>query len=312
MADCPVCETELEATTFLKVDVAGCGMCGGVWIPEGGLQTMIKQAPTLLHRLEDQFQDLRLAKEPPPRKLPCPGCGGTMRRTAAKQIPRFEPHVCSDCKGLWVAEGGLKTVDTYFTAMKLKKGEEKEEKEVPPPTAARVEPGEPAKLLKAPTLTCSRCGNVNRADERLCLKCDQPLVVPRREGHLENQCPRCHKALYSAPRGETKVRACSECDGMWIPYRQLRQLLQNNAEQLGRLDTDFRLRPHTPGEEREICRCPDCGADLQNVEYAVELPDGRMMPAGEVVHECPRCRGVWFDAGESHQLSLKAQKVLAK
>ena len=303
MGTCPVCEQELVQSTFLDIEVEGCTMCGGIRFPKGGAQAAIARAPLVLHRLDDEFQDLRLSKDPLPRKLTCPQCTGTMRRAAAKQIPGFEPHVCAECGSVWAADGLLILAETHFKAQRAK--EDKAAAESAPPEVEPIRPPKP------PTLVCAGCGNVNRANEGFCLKCDAPLEVRKREGHLEGQCPRCHKALYTAPRAGTRVQACSDCGGLWIPLTQLTELLDDGAKHLGKLDTDFRVHPHTPGEQREVHRCPDCGADLADVDYTAALPSGALVATGEPVHECPACREVWFDSGESHQLSLKVKSALA-
>jgi Zn-finger nucleic acid-binding protein len=96
-------------------------------------------------------------------------------------------------------------------------------------------------------------------------------------------CPGCRAAHHRDPEGR-----CAHCGGAWlagIGNGPLRRLVGKG--------------PLTP------LNCPDCGAALKSLDVPGAVHEGDLFwglettrPSGTCVAEgCPRCGGVWVDAG---------------
>lgn len=116
-------------------------------------------------------------------------------------------------------------------------------------------------------------------------------------------CPRCREPMYNARRSGFIFHACSKCQGIWLPKEQYDELVREHPQLLGRLDTDFRLHVHSPTEQREFHRCPDCNVQLEDKHHIVVLTAGQKVTTDTLVHPCPQCHGIWFDSGELHAVS---------
>jgi uncharacterized protein len=110
-------------------------------------------------------------------------------------------------------------------------------------------------------------------------------------------CPRCAAALEKAEHLGQPVAACGRCGGRWLTPEALGAVV--DAHQAGPAEEEARLQVPL-SEVRESLRCPDCGAPLETFNYAGD--------SGVILDHCPRCAGVWLDAGE---LELAARAVAA-
>src|SRR4051812_13842758 len=67
------------------------------------------------------------------------------------------------------------------------------------------------------TVICPHCGLMLFAGSKFCNKCG--AVLPPVDFEPEEKagdCPRCKSALESMHVGQTHLRACGKCDGLWM------------------------------------------------------------------------------------------------
>jgi len=98
-----------------------------------------------------------------------------------------------------------------------------------------------------------------------------------------NTCPRDNAILASNDVNGYRYYSCEHCNGSWIPGASLDRVL--SARGMGELRS---IRRDAAGE----MFCPDCHALCDIVVIA-----------GCRLDCCPRCRGVWLDAGEAQKVS---------
>ncbi|PIX41968.1 MAG: hypothetical protein COZ56_10515 [Armatimonadetes bacterium CG_4_8_14_3_um_filter_58_9] len=133
----------------------------------------------------------------------------------------------------------------------------------------------------------------------MCSKCGTPLPPPGR--WKPGYCPRCHLGMYPARRRGYILQACSRCEGIWLPHEILQEIMTERFDLMRNLDTNFQPHYHTPEEQKSLHRCPDCVFDLIDEEF--RFRGAAVSAQTEVItHRCPKCEGVWFDAGEIHAI----------
>ncbi len=74
--------------------------------------------------------------------------------------------------------------------------------------------------------------------------------------------------------------------------RQEAERLEQSRAEIQRVTIESERKSH-------YMKCPKCGADLNTVDYH-----------GVQVDRCPKCDGVWFDAGEVESLVEKDTGVI--
>jgi len=97
-----------------------------------------------------------------------------------------------------------------------------------------------------------------------------------------NLCPRDRQILASNDVSGYRYYSCELCSGYWIPGATLHRVFTAQGIR--------ELRVGTRAEKGEI-RCPDCHTDC--VSLVIE---------GCRLDRCPKCHGVWLDAGEVQRL----------
>lgn len=104
-------------------------------------------------------------------------------------------------------------------------------------------------------------------------------------------CPKCGVATEEVEIKSVKVNRCPQCAGSWYDQDELRLLKDKESGGDYRwIDVDlWRDTEKVKVAEKSAANCPKDGAPLATVHY------GESQIAVEV---CPRCFGIWLDAGE--------------
>jgi Zn-finger nucleic acid-binding protein len=103
-------------------------------------------------------------------------------------------------------------------------------------------------------------------------------------------CPRCGVDLESNTIGETHLRSCTKCDGVWLEAAAFEAICADRESQsavLGFLNNRT-LRGRSMTKVNYI-PCPDCGQLMNRNNFA--------KASGVIVDICKK-HGVWFDADE--------------
>jgi len=103
-------------------------------------------------------------------------------------------------------------------------------------------------------------------------------------------CPRCQCGLERLQIGETTVRGCPKCDGLWVDAPTFETICSNSEKQAAALSFAMK-RTHSaePLTKITYVPCPDCGELMNRSNFA--------RTSGVVVDIC-RDHGVWFDTDE--------------
>ena len=105
------------------------------------------------------------------------------------------------------------------------------------------------------------------------------------------QCPACGRALERMTVADVTVDVCrGGCGGIWFDARELGKL-DDRDEAAGEALLDVERDPAVTVDHDAQWGCPRCGHPAMTRHFyspkrAVE------------VDECPKCAGVWLDAGE--------------
>ncbi|MFO8012461.1 MAG: zf-TFIIB domain-containing protein [Phycisphaerae bacterium] len=105
------------------------------------------------------------------------------------------------------------------------------------------------------------------------------------------QCPACGNALTERTVADVAVDVCDGgCGGIWFDNQELKKL-DDREEAAGEELLDVAADPSVAVDHDAVWGCPRCGHSAMTRHFyspkrAVE------------VDECPRCGGVWLDAGE--------------
>ncbi len=104
------------------------------------------------------------------------------------------------------------------------------------------------------------------------------------------QCAKCQGRLKPIEVDHIELDRCEECRGLWFDPNELNEVLQHGRYKLvepvfgGNTRLVSAPSNHTPGA------CPRCKTDLTAIESLVI--------DGLIYDDCPKCGGIWLDAGE--------------
>ncbi|WP_257449415.1 TFIIB-type zinc ribbon-containing protein [Archangium lipolyticum] len=118
---------------------------------------------------------------------------------------------------------------------------------------------------------------------------------------MARPCPLCENELLRPLRvSDVEVDTCPRCHGLWFDAGELNRFPDRPAtrtflEAARRAPSRCRKRGHLVPREQDACTtcrsepvsCPSCGSRLALV-----------VTSACAIDVCPRCEGVWLDAGE--------------
>ncbi len=141
------------------------------------------------------------------------------------------------------------------------------------------------------TIGCPSCFGLMFAGTKFCGHCGAiaaPVNVAVSE--TAGDCPRCRKALENIQIGDTEIRACTSCDGLWSDAATFETVCADRERQSAVLGFLNERRIQTqPLTKVSYVPCPDCGQLMNRNNFA--------KASGVIVDICKQ-HGVWFDADE--------------
>lgn len=141
------------------------------------------------------------------------------------------------------------------------------------------------------TIGCPSCFGLMFLGTKFCGHCGA-IAAPVEVGFGENtgDCPRCRRDLETLQIGETSLRGCSKCDGLWLDAPTFEGVCADRERQsavLGFLNERSSVSESLT--KVNYVPCPDCGSLMNRSNFA--------KASGVIVDICKR-HGVWFDADE--------------
>jgi Zn-finger nucleic acid-binding protein len=139
------------------------------------------------------------------------------------------------------------------------------------------------------TMACTSCLGAMFVGSKFCAHCGSKVILAKISEEKVGDCPRCKVRLKLLQIGETNLRECSDCDGLWVGVETFEEVCANHEKQAEVLRVVRENIVHkTPSKIRYV-PCPDC-KNLMNRNNFAKI-------SGVVVDICKQ-HGVWCDAEE--------------
>lgn len=108
-------------------------------------------------------------------------------------------------------------------------------------------------------------------------------------------CPRCRVNTKEITLGQTRLRECRVCEGLWVDSVALHQICTDRERQAAILGIAAALPPtaQLPIERVRYVPCPVCRELMNRVNFA---------NCSNVIVDVCRTHGTWFDKDELHRI----------
>lgn len=314
MKPCPCCDHTLTEAEVSGVRVYGCHLCGGLWIRDHDLTELTRHDIQPLDELAHEFPDLRINKGEEAKERRCPNCGVPLFRFHFKHSPDVHLDGCRECKGIWLDHEDLVRIEQRLAAYRQKAAQRGQPTSAPPPAGTPPKERAAQEAVRfVNKVSCPHCHELNRADNVICWHCGRPLAAapapveaaaPAAEEEpgvfaAPRPCPACGEPLISEDRHGVTAFSCVACRGLWLEEGVYADLILNHRDRLGGLDEGVHIG--VPTSLPADAQCPFCKVHLWPDELVVEVRQNSFR-TGVVVHTCPSCNGLWFNAGQIRQL----------
>ncbi len=109
-------------------------------------------------------------------------------------------------------------------------------------------------------------------------------------------CPVCNNAMITLELEEVEIDYCTDCGGIWLDAGELEMLL-GEPEKAEQLLASFKIDNASTEKPRP---CPICDKKMHKVIVGTSKPT-------LLIDKCRRGHGLWFDAGELHDIFARAK-----
>jgi Zn-finger nucleic acid-binding protein len=125
---------------------------------------------------------------------------------------------------------------------------------------------------------------------QFCGHCGAKAVTPQTDEKPAGDCPRCRRGLDVLAIGETVLRECQRCGGLWSDVETFESICSDRERQSAVLSFGGkRERTAAPPIKISYVPCPDCKQLMNRSNFA--------RASGVIIDVCKK-HGVWFDAEE--------------
>lgn len=141
------------------------------------------------------------------------------------------------------------------------------------------------------TVTCPACFAPMFQGSRFCARCGAEATRELLEDAQPLSCPRCKDSMEHIRLGQTTLRSCPGCGGLWLDPSSLQRLCDTREERASVVSV-LAARVPTTGEAPDVVRyvpCPACTKLMNRVNFAHS--------SGVILDVC-KTDGVWLDRGE--------------
>jgi len=146
-------------------------------------------------------------------------------------------------------------------------------------------------LTRLKTMACPECFGLMFQGSKFCGHCGAKTVQPQMiTEDKAGDCPRCKVDLDLLTIGETTLRECTKCGGLWADVETFEIVCADTEKQSSVLGF-FNNRQTSSVAPAKInyVPCPDCGQLMNRNNFAHS--------SGVVIDTCKE-HGAWFDADE--------------
>lgn len=139
------------------------------------------------------------------------------------------------------------------------------------------------------TMACPSCLGAMFVGSKDCAHCGNKVIRSKISEEKAGDCPRCKVNLKLLQSGETTLRECAKCDGLWVGVETFEEVCANHEKQAEVLRVVRENIVHKTPAKIQYVPCPDC-KNLMNRNNFAKI-------SGVVVDICKQ-HGVWCDAEE--------------
>jgi Zn-finger nucleic acid-binding protein len=145
------------------------------------------------------------------------------------------------------------------------------------------------------TVACPSCFGLIFAGAKFCSHCGGRADRSEKPGAADQRCPRCGIGLEAVSIGETELRECGRCEGVWLEVDALERICTDREKQGTILGAAAPLTAATnPGVEKvRYLACPVCRKLMNRVNFA---------RCSQVVVDVCKGHGTWFDKDELRRI----------
>ena len=141
------------------------------------------------------------------------------------------------------------------------------------------------------TVTCPSCFAPMFKGSRFCARCGAEAIREVLDDAKPLSCPRCKEEMELLRLGQTTLRSCMACGGLWLDPQSLQRLCDTREERASVVSV-LAARVPTNGTAPDAIRyvpCPGCSKLMNRVNFA--------QSSGVILDVC-KTDGVWLDRGE--------------
>lgn len=148
------------------------------------------------------------------------------------------------------------------------------------------------------TVACPECFGMMFIGSRHCPRCGAKAARADSGGEVERRdCPRCRTSLDSVKVGESTLRECARCGGLWVDVAAFEEICADREQQSAVLGVATpvpkSISEYDGGKRVKYVPCPVCSQLMNRVNFA--------RCSGVVVDVC-KGHGTWFDRDELQQI----------
>ena len=146
------------------------------------------------------------------------------------------------------------------------------------------------------TVACPNCFGMMFVGEKFCSHCGAQAARIQTADAAPELCPRCRVPMEAVVIGNSNLRECPQCEGIWADADSLRQICEDKEKQGAVLG----MASHLPQQESvdiekniHYIPCPVCRELMNRVNFA--------NCSHVIVNVCAR-HGTWFDRDDLHRI----------
>lgn len=146
------------------------------------------------------------------------------------------------------------------------------------------------------TVSCPACFGMMFRGAKFCSHCGAPAARAEVAADVPMLCPRCRVDTHAVVVGDSHLRECPKCEGLWADKDTLHQICSNHERQAAVLGTPAVLPTDLIGNLEANVRyvpCPVCQAFMNRVNFS--------RCSHVVVDVCAK-HGTWFDRDELRRI----------
>lgn len=145
------------------------------------------------------------------------------------------------------------------------------------------------------TVACPACFGMIFRGAKFCSHCG--MEVQRVEARTDKACvcPRCRVNTREITLGESKLRECPVCEGLWVDTVALHQICTDRERRTTLLGEAANIVPaaQLASERVRYIPCPMCKQLMHRVNFA---------KCSNVIVDVCKPHGTWFDKDELHRI----------